>query len=74
MKLTATQKLADKFLAAEQRRYTRESKRLLREAGPDLLTACERILRSHDENWNVSKMDFKPIDDVRAAVAKARGQ
>lgn len=43
-------------------------------AAPALLAACKRLLRSRRENWNVRNMDFKPIDDVKAAIAKAEGR
>lgn len=40
----------------------------------ELLAACMRMVRAHDERWNTAKMDFKPIDDARAAIAKATGK
>lgn len=40
-------------------------------AAPDLLVACQRMVRAHDENWKTHNMDFPPIDDARAAIAKA---
>jgi hypothetical protein len=41
------------------------------EAAPDLLAACKRMLRAHDEGWK--NLDFPPIEDIRAAVAIAEG-
>jgi hypothetical protein len=43
------------------------------QAAPALLEACKRMLRAHDENWRVDRMDFPPIEDIRAALALAEG-
>jgi hypothetical protein len=40
-------------------------------AAPDLLAAAERIVALYDERWAAS---IGEIDDLRAAIRKARGE
>lgn len=74
MSKSTNAKLADKFLKSESAKYSKESKRLLQAAAPDLLKACEVVL-----DWATREcmpMGGKydgPWEVIEAAINKARG-